>query len=213
MPAMTEPVNATIDAEVRDQQLSLSAAAARNLATTTKSVPQMQEISSRWLLRVLPWVHTAGGVYRVNRRLTYIVGDGLITFTSTGPDVRVIPGELAELPVLRGFDGGELSTLADAFVQREYAAGDVLVEAGTAADEVVLVAHGKVGRYGPGAFDDERALGLLGDGEYFGPRDLPGHRAVPRPARAGVARCSAAAGQQDSGQRVREHVDSRAAYR
>ena len=37
-------------------QLSLGVAAARNLATTTKSAPQMQGITSRWLLRVLPWV-------------------------------------------------------------------------------------------------------------------------------------------------------------
>lgn len=36
------------------KQSSLSTAAARNLATTTKSAPQMQEISSRWLLRMLP---------------------------------------------------------------------------------------------------------------------------------------------------------------
>src|SRR5262245_55826240 len=98
MHAMTEPVNATTDTEVLDSPLSLSAAAARNLATTTKSVPQMQEISSRWLLRVLPWVHTAGGVYRVNRRLTYIAGDRLVTFTNTGSEVRVIPAELTELP-------------------------------------------------------------------------------------------------------------------
>jgi len=46
------------------QQQSLATAAARNLATTTKSVPQMQGISSRWLLRLLPWVQVAGGVYR-----------------------------------------------------------------------------------------------------------------------------------------------------
>ncbi|MBL7489661.1 cyclic nucleotide-binding domain-containing protein [Frankia sp. AgB1.9] len=163
---MTEPVNATTEAQ--DQPLSLSTAAARNLATTTKSVPQMQEISSRWLLRVLPWVHTAGGVYRVNRRLTYVVGDGLLTFTNTGSDVRVVPAELTELPVLRGFDGGELTTLADAFVQREYSPGEILAEAGAAAAEVVLIAHGKVGRFGPGAFDDERSLGILSDGEYFG---------------------------------------------
>ena len=169
---MTEPANATADTQAQDQQLSLSAAAARNLATTTKSVPQMQEISSRWLLRVLPWVHTAGGVYRVNRRLTYVVGDGRITFTNTGSDIRVIPGELAELPLLRGFDGGELSTLADAFVQREYSAGDVLVQAGAAADEVILIAHGKVGRFGPGAFDAERSLGILSDGDFFGDETL-----------------------------------------
>ncbi|MEU8660787.1 Crp/Fnr family transcriptional regulator, partial [Actinoplanes philippinensis] len=30
---------------------SLSTVAARNLTHTTKSVPQMQEITSRWLLR------------------------------------------------------------------------------------------------------------------------------------------------------------------
>jgi hypothetical protein len=37
-----------------DPQLSLSTAAARNLTTTTKTVPQMQGITSRWLLRLLP---------------------------------------------------------------------------------------------------------------------------------------------------------------
>ena len=75
----------------RPPQLSLGTAAARNLATTTKSAPQMQGISSRWLLRVLPWVETRGGVYRVNRRLSYAVGDGRVTFTNVGADIQVIP--------------------------------------------------------------------------------------------------------------------------
>ena len=61
-------------------QLSLATDAARNLATTTKSQPQMQEITSRWLLRVLPWVEAAGGTFRVNRRANYTVGDGRISF-------------------------------------------------------------------------------------------------------------------------------------
>ena len=47
------------------QQRSLTTAAARNLATTTKSVPQMQAVTSRWLLRMLPWVQVSGGTYRV----------------------------------------------------------------------------------------------------------------------------------------------------
>ncbi|CAM5337343.1 hypothetical protein STENM223S_04734 [Streptomyces tendae] len=46
----------SVGEEVRTEQArpqqSLGTAAARNLATTTKSVPQMQEISSRWLLRI-----------------------------------------------------------------------------------------------------------------------------------------------------------------
>jgi hypothetical protein len=68
--------NDSSDVERHQRHLSLGTAAARNLATTTKSAPQMQEITSRWLLKLLPWVETKGGVFRVNRRLSYTVGDG-----------------------------------------------------------------------------------------------------------------------------------------
>ena len=53
---MTELVDSAVGAENGQVRQSLSTEAARNLATTTKSVPQMQEITSRWLLKVLPWV-------------------------------------------------------------------------------------------------------------------------------------------------------------
>lgn len=79
-------------------QQSLSTAAARNLATTTKSAPQMQEITSRWLLRMLPWVETEGGAYRVNRRLRHTMGDGRIEFVQEGAAVRVIPGSSVNWP-------------------------------------------------------------------------------------------------------------------
>src|SRR5579859_6330914 len=77
---------------------SLSTAAARNLATTTKTTPQMQGITSRWLLRMLPWVQVSGGTYRVNRRLSYLAGRGRVSFAKTGDQVRVIPPSLTELP-------------------------------------------------------------------------------------------------------------------
>jgi hypothetical protein len=48
---------------------SLSATAARNLATATVTVLQMREITPRWLHKLLPWVDVDGGVYRVNRVL------------------------------------------------------------------------------------------------------------------------------------------------
>ena len=84
----TEPVAAEPSTNGQVPQLSLSTAAARNLATTTKSVPQMQGISSRWLLRVLPWVEASGGTFRVNRRLSYAVGNGRVKFTTVGAEVR-----------------------------------------------------------------------------------------------------------------------------
>src|SRR5689334_20794110 len=143
-PAQSEPTGRS----------SLGTAAARTLATTTKSVPQMQEITSRWLLRMLPWVEVEGGTYRVNRRLTYTVGDGRIEFVQDGARVRVIPRELGELAVLRGFDDvAVLTALAGRCVQRDFRAGEVLVERGTPAERIHLIAHGRVaqsseGRYG-----------------------------------------------------------------
>ncbi|EST36472.1 hypothetical protein M878_01950 [Streptomyces roseochromogenus subsp. oscitans DS 12.976] len=86
-------------------QLSLGIAAARNLATITKTVPQMQGISSRWLLRMLPWVEAKGGTYRVNRCLVYEVGDGRVRFVQEGAAVKVVPAELGELPLLQPGDG------------------------------------------------------------------------------------------------------------
>ncbi|MFG2003727.1 family 2B encapsulin nanocompartment shell protein [Spirillospora sp. NPDC048911] len=152
-----------------DQQLSLSTSAARNLATTTKSVPQMQGISSRWLLKILPWVQAAGGAYRVNRRLTYTAGDGVVTFVNTGADIQVIPHELCELPPLRGFgDEDVLTALADRFEQREYGPGETIVEAGAPMDRVYLIAHGKLGGVGTGEYGDENELGVLADGSFFG---------------------------------------------
>src|SRR5215472_7917022 len=110
-----------------EPQRSLSTAAARNLATTTKTVPQMQGITSRWLLRMLPWVQVSGGTYRVNRRWSYVVGDGLLTCKEEDRGkFRVIPEELVELPWMQGFkDKDILNTLADRFVQQEFKPGDV----------------------------------------------------------------------------------------
>ena len=86
--------NDSRDVERHQRHLSLGTEAARNLATTTKSAPQMQEITSRWLLKLLPWVETKGGVFRVNRRLTY---------TPHSADRTQRTGTFHELRVLKNF--------------------------------------------------------------------------------------------------------------
>ncbi|MBB6001305.1 hypothetical protein HNR25_005134 [Streptomonospora salina] len=153
----------------RTEQLSLGTAAARNIATTTKTPPQMQGITSRWLLRALPWVQTEGGTYRVNRRLTCTLGDGRVSFVTTGPRFRVVPPELAELPALRGFDdAAALEALADRFEQRDYGPGEVIAAAGAPLDRVCLMAHGKAGVYRVGEYGGDAAVGMLADGDHFG---------------------------------------------
>ena len=154
-------------------QQSLGTSAARNLATTTKSVPQMQEISSRWLLRMLPWVNVQGGAYRVNRRLTYSVGDGRLTFVKTGDRVEVVPAELSELPALRTYEDEEVfAELARRCQQREFAPGSEIASFGSTNDEVFLLAHGKVEKIGTGPYGDDAELGMLADGAYFGDQAL-----------------------------------------
>ncbi|WP_344466609.1 family 2B encapsulin nanocompartment shell protein [Kitasatospora kazusensis] len=155
-------------------QLSLSTAAARNLATTTKSAPQMRGISSRWLLRRLPWTQVSGGTYRVNRRLSLAVGRGRVRFVQSGADnVRVIPETLREIPVLRGFgDDALLAELAGRFTPRDFRSGDVLAEEGRPITEVFLIAHGRVERIVTGKYGDRKAVGTLSDGDHLGDEAL-----------------------------------------
>ena len=101
---MANSVNTGGGGDADKQQTSLATAGARQLASTTKTPPQMQGITPRWLLRMLPWVQVSGGVYRVNRRLTYAVGDDRLNFSNIGAKVQVIPQELSKLPLLRGFE-------------------------------------------------------------------------------------------------------------
>ncbi|WP_043615497.1 family 2B encapsulin nanocompartment shell protein [Nonomuraea candida] len=213
---MTEPTHSALpDNTGGNGQLSLSTDAARQLATTTKTPPQMQEITSRWLLRLLPWVQCSGGVFRVNRRLTYTLGDGRITFSATGSEVRVIPAELTELPMLRGFDDMEvLEALAGRFTQREVEADEEIFAEGSEVNRLVLIAHGRVAKIGRGSYGDAQSLGVLADGDYLGEQTLVQGGRHEYTARAKTATTVLTLSRQDfeeiAGQApgLREHIES-----
>ncbi|WP_405136019.1 family 2B encapsulin nanocompartment shell protein [Nocardia sp. NBC_01388] len=152
---------------------TLSTTAAHQLAHTTKSEPQMQGISSRWLTRNLPWTQVKGGVYRVNRRLTHTVGNGEVEYIINGPNARVIPLELQELPQLRGFDDEEvLATVAARFEQRDLPPGTVVAEFGNPMDQVLLIVHGKLSKIGTGEYGEATKLGMLAGGDFYGDETL-----------------------------------------
>ncbi len=155
------------------QPMSLGTKAARQLATTTKSPPQMQGISPRWLLRVLPWVSVTGGAYRVNRRMSYSVGDGKLEFSNVGARASVIPAELTELPLLRGFtDETVLNILAARFEQAEFKPGQMIVQRGASAEHIYLLVHGKANRLGAGKYGDDTILETIADGAHFGDQSV-----------------------------------------
>lgn len=168
---MADAEKAGIGSEV--ERSSLGTLGARRLATTTKSHPQMQGITPRWLLRLLPWVEVTGGTYRVNRRLSYAVGDGRLSFGNIGAKVQVIPQELCELPLLQGFsDDAVLDTLASRFIQREYKPGALIVERGRPAETIFLLAHGKAQKLGAGKYGADTILDVLADGSHFGDQSV-----------------------------------------
>src|SRR6266567_929930 len=150
-----EPALGSEDGQEPPQpQLSLATAAARNLATTTKTPPQMQGISSRWLLRILPWIQVDGGVYRVNRRLSHQVGDGRVGFSNIGDQIQIVAPTLAELPALRALANNPtlLETLATHFTQHTHQPGDIIAEHNTPANQLILIAHGKINTIRPGKY-------------------------------------------------------------
>ncbi|MFF9157309.1 family 2B encapsulin nanocompartment shell protein [Streptomyces sp. NPDC014846] len=166
-PAVDEPGP---EAPADGQLTSLSTRAARQLTSTTKTEPQMQAITSRWLLKSLPWVDVKGGAYRVNRRLQLRTGRGRVHFEHNGADdIRVVPQTLTELPILRGYDDAEvLRELAGRFQPRDVRAGQVLFEAGQPVTEAYLVVHGRFTRYTTGKYGEEEIIGVVTGGDQMG---------------------------------------------
>ena len=54
-------------ADTTQAALALGDSAARQLANTTKTVPQLSTITPRWLVHLLQWVPVEAGIYRLNK--------------------------------------------------------------------------------------------------------------------------------------------------
>ena len=77
-------------AETSQIRHTLGELAARQLANTTKTVPQMLSITPRWLIACLPWVPVEAGTYRVNK---------VVAARAEAPaDIECSPSEEIDLP-------------------------------------------------------------------------------------------------------------------
>ncbi len=74
-------------AENKDVRRALGDAAARQLANTTKTVPQMAAITPRWLVALLQWLPVEAGTFRVNR----VRSDAPVEVTCGSRDERELP--------------------------------------------------------------------------------------------------------------------------
>jgi hypothetical protein len=53
--------------EIKQKQTALGDVAARQLAIATRTVPQLQKITPRWLTHLMNWIPVESGVYRLNK--------------------------------------------------------------------------------------------------------------------------------------------------
>ncbi|MFI9720831.1 family 2B encapsulin nanocompartment shell protein [Streptomyces sp. NPDC052396] len=148
-------------------RLSLTTDAARQLATTTKTTPQMRGITPRYLLRALPWVDVDSGVYRVNRRRTFILGDDRISTFEEEGTARVIPEDLREIPFLREADPALLKRLAGSFTQTSFEAGELLADEDEPAGRLWVLVVGRAEKRTTGRYGADALLEVLGDGQFF----------------------------------------------
>ncbi|MDR1743479.1 MAG: cyclic nucleotide-binding domain-containing protein [Dysgonamonadaceae bacterium] len=155
-----------------DLQRSVTTATARQLATTTKTPPQMGSITPRLLLKLLPWVQVDSGTYRVNRtkvelkkaeRIDIEFYDGVPAFSE---------GSFRRIPLFSHIDPSIVSRLAEKFVIREVPLGGSLIKEGKDSQIFFIVAQGQAEIYSKGPHGENLRIALLSQGEYFGEADI-----------------------------------------
>jgi len=151
---------------------SLAAKAARNLATTTKTVPQFQGITPRWVLSLLPWVQVEAGTYRVNRVKVVIKPDSKIQSVVENGRARIDGKQLKAFSLFRNFDEELLERLASTFASEKAETGETVVSENDFGKKFFIIAQGKV-EVNSVSDSGKRDRGdLLGAGDYFGELSL-----------------------------------------
>ena len=157
------------------QSTSLGAAAARKLATVTKTVPQMASVTPRWLLRLLPWVDVEAGVFRVNR--VRAIGGALErvdTMWEAG-EGSLDPTSLSAVPVLSSLGEATLVSLAGMFRTEHYPPGTRILSGDAPQDRFFIIVKGTVevaDTAVAGTWQPQPERRLLREGDYFGESSL-----------------------------------------
>lgn len=150
------------------QRHSLSVKQARNLANTTKTVPQMGSVTPRWFMQMVPWVNVEAGTYRVNRRKTVAREGRKIPITVQNGVASVSGSQLKQLPLFQECDDGFLDALASKFESRNITMGSMVMSKGDPADGFYILAEGKVSVWDVGEHGSKVRLALLSDGDHIG---------------------------------------------
>jgi CRP-like cAMP-binding protein len=165
-------------------QQSINTSAARNLATTTKTPPQMQAISPRWLLRFLPWVNVEAGTYRVNRvRIVRQVGGKIPIRYDAGMAVDLPPEALRAIPAFAEVDGQLLELMRSKLVEVKYDRGELVAEEGKDDNKLRILVAGTAESFRIGDRGEKLRVKVLGYGDFHGVAQLLTEQPAPHSVR------------------------------
>ena len=155
-----------------DLQRSITTATARQLATTTKTAPQMGSITPRLLLKLLPWTQVDSGTYRVNSTKVELKSAERIEveFFEGVPAFRV--ESFRRIPLFSHIDEDIVNRLAKKFQVEQVDLGGILIKEGQDRQKFFIVAKGQVEILSKGTHGENLRIALLSEGEYFGEADI-----------------------------------------
>lgn len=156
-----------MDTDFLRNQNSVTTQAARNLATTTKSLLMMEQITPRWILQFLPWVNVTAGTYRVNRIKVLLKNEGKVHISERDGQLFVEPDQLRRISLFYNATDEELSLLVDSFIVEQYQKDQVIVKEGTPANKLYIIAKGVVEATTVGEREQKVQMGILSSGDYF----------------------------------------------
>ncbi|HEY9059928.1 MAG TPA: family 2B encapsulin nanocompartment shell protein [Pseudobacteroides sp.] len=145
-------------------QHSLNPNTARNLSHSTKSIPMMEGITPRWLLKFLPWVPVEAGVYKVNKVKKHDIYPQMISFDNN--DLRVGPSQMAQIPFLQNMDMDKMDVLSSLFQKKQFDAGKLICEGTPESNEFLIVANGKIEVTTKGISGEKLNIDILSAGDY-----------------------------------------------
>jgi hypothetical protein len=146
---------------------------ARNLATTTKTRAQIQAVTPRWLLNVLPFVPLQAGTYRVNQRKLLVPEDQAVPILRAEGRPVLNASSLRRVRPLRKLDEGVLQAIAGRMSVRNVNRGDEVLGEAQAGGDLIVVASGllEVTKTGPSG-ETLREM-LLREGDYYDVKPQP----------------------------------------
>lgn len=158
----------TLTTNLHRQQQSIDTKAARNLAVTTNTIPQMTGITPRWLLHFLPWVQVQSGIYRVNRTKIVLKQTPKVRVNNNNGYSTIAAEQLQTIPLLSALEMSETAALANRFQTEFVGIGETLVTEGQAGNKFYIIAQGKLEVLKQGDQGENLRVAVLSTGDYFG---------------------------------------------